>query len=288
MKRILFILFSAVIITVYFKLYSPIEFNQENNSKVKYTQNERIFFDDFTKNKLNAKWKVYDNETKNGRVGDFKASNVAIVNNQLKLSTSFDKDGSVHSGYITSDTDDNGNNFNYGYYEARLHFTNNNKLGTDEYLLNEDLTKPWGAFWLYPTKHNESYATEIDIVENQIGQEAASSIHPMHNQKVLSNKEDDIKIKNLIHTEDATNYHTYGIAILPNETTDAASYEIYFDNRLVTTIVSKIPLSLQSLHLTTEIATPDYQTIMQLDPETTKNFKNESMYVDYVAVYNID
>ncbi len=288
MKRILFLLFSAVALTVYLRLFSPFEINQENFSTVTYTQNERIFFDDFTTNRLNSKWNVFDNTKKSGRIGTLSADDVTIFNNQLKLTTSFKEDGEVTSGYINVNTDDNGNNFNYGYYEARIRFTNNNNLEAKTDELYPGILKPWGAFWLYPTIHNSSYATEVDIVENQISGSASASIHPMLNQEVLDDSKLNSSFKNQVLTNDSTNFHTYGVAILPNETVDAATYEVYVDNQLIATYVSDIPLSHQTLHLTMEIATPDYQELLQLDPKISNQFENESMFVDYVAVYSID
>ncbi len=288
MKRILFILFGAVFITSYFRIAAPFDFNQQNQSIVSYTNNERIFFDDFNQHKLNSKWYVYDQKTKNGRIGTFNNDNVKIVHNQLRLSTTFNQDGSVQSGYINAQNDDNGNPFNYGYYEARIKFTNNNNIADDESEIAPGYLKPWGAFWLYPLKYNQHLATEVDIVENQSANYASASIHPMNNQQVVENIRDQIDIKNHLLTTDTTKFHTYGVAILPNDHPDAADYQFYVDNQLITEASSNIPLSQQVLHLTMEFATTDYQSLATIDPDIAKNLKNEAMYIDYVAVYSID
>ncbi len=288
MKRILFILFGAVFITSYIRIAAPFDFNQQNKSTVSYTNNQRLFFDDFNHQKLDSKWHVYDQEAKNGRIGTFSKNNVKIVHNQLRLSTTFNQDGSVESGYINTQTDDEGNPFNYGYYEARIKFTNNNNLADEESEIVPGYLKPWGAFWLYPLKQNHHLATEVDIVENQSANYASASIHPMKNQQVIEKVRDQIDIKNHLLTKDATKFHTYGIAILPNNHPDAADYQFYVDNQLIVKASSSTPLSQQVLHLTMEFATTDYQSLQSIDPDIAKKLKNEAMYTDYVAVYSID
>lgn len=279
--------FKLTIITLclIFIFFSFIKITNCNISATKYRENQLLFSDDFSTTTLDNKWLI-KTDFKSGRVGDFTSDNVQVDNGQLKLSTTFDDDGSIHSGYISTTKDDFDNNFNYGYYEARLKFTNNNHLQNGTNYITDELLKPWGAFWLYPTELNTSYATEVDITENQTVGLASASIHPMYNQTVLSN-EDDIKIKNLELNTSPTSFHTYGIAIQPNQSENGATYQFFIDDKPIKTASSNIPLSLQTLHLTMEIATPDYQQLTHIDPEIASSLHDEAMYVDYIKVYSI-
>lgn len=246
-----------------------------------------IFADEFN-NSINDNWQIQDNQTKYNRLSTNMAANVQLTDNEhLKLTTKQEADGSITTPYMTVSEDDNGDSFNYGYYEVRARFTNHNNIDDDSDLLpGTNILKPWGAFWMYPIEDGASEGTEIDVVENSTAGNATSSLHELDNYQVIEESEASSWFKGYNYQVEPSVFHRYGVYIEPNETENSADYTFYLNGRKQATVTSTHPLANQTIHLSMEIATADYIDGKQGKPiEEITDLKDESMIVDYVRVY---
>ncbi len=249
--------------------------------------NQTIIFEDDFNQSINPNWQIEDGTTKYNRLSTNEAENIKFDDDQLVLTTKVEKDGSVTTPYMTLDTDINGNKFNYGYYEAGIKFTNNNEYDDGTTVIpNTNIYKPWGAFWLYPLENGSEETTEVDIVENSTVNSASASIHELENYQVVEEEQASSWFKGQDYGVNPYHYHRYGVYIEPNDTEYAATYTFYIDGNKVEEIESKQPMGLQTVHLSMEIATEDYQDGLQGEEiKELKQMKEESMFVDYVRVY---
>lgn len=251
------------------------------------TNQALIFADEFDQS-LDPKWDVQDEQTKYNRLSVNQAENVAVnEHGELVLTTKQEEDGSLTTPYMTVAKDDNGNNFNYGYYEARVKFTNHNDFDQGTYLIpGTNILKPWGAFWLYPLENGSGDGTEIDIVENSIVGNVTASLHELSNYDVIPQTKSSSWFKGKEYDLIPSIYHRYGVYIEPNQVAGAADYTFYINGDKIETVTSTHPLSNQTIHLSMEVSTEDYQEGLQ--GSTISGFNNiedEQMYVDYVRVY---
>lgn len=248
---------------------------------------ELIFSDDF-EDSINEKWIIQDNESKYNRLSMNKKENIQLdPKGHLKLITKQETDKSITTPYMTLNEDDNGNEFNYGYYESRIKFTNNNQFPKGDVLIpGTNILKPWGAFWLYPLEHASEETTEVDIVENQLAEQVTASVHELVNYEPLSKKEASSWFKGNDYKVNPNIYHRYGVYIEPNNVENAANYTFYLDGKKVAKVSSKQAMGNQTIHLSMEIASEDYIEGRQGEAISEINkLKDEAMIVDYVHVY---
>ncbi len=246
-----------------------------------------IFADEFEE-EINSSWEIQDDQTKYNRISVNQAENITLTNDgKLELTTKQETDGSFTTPYMTVDTDSVGNNFNYGYYEARIKFTNNNQYTDGTSIIpGTNILKPWGAFWLFPLANATEEVTEIDIAENSLSGDVSSSVHEISNYEAVVEEKATSWHKGISYETDPSHYHKYGVYIEPNIFENAATYHFYLDGELIDTVISEQPLGNQTIHLSMEIATEEYEDGLQgQNIEQVVNFKDESMFVDYVRVY---
>ncbi len=250
--------------------------------------NQNILFDDEFTKFIDSKWDIQDDQTKYNRLSVNRTNNVEISDNdELVLTTRQEADGSISTPYLTVSSDDYGNGFNYGYYEARIRFTNNNEFEEGTSLIpGTNILKPWGAFWLYPLENGSGEGTEIDIVENGIAGKVSGSIHELNNYEVIDEENASSWFKGQEYDLVPNIYHRYGVYIEPNDTPGAADFTFYINGDRIAKVSSTHPLSNQTLHLSMEVATEDYEEGRQGEVIDEYNkVVAESMYVDYVRVY---
>ncbi len=246
-----------------------------------------IFNDEFT-TKISSAWDIQDDQIKHNRLSTNEAANVIVEDEHAVLTTKQEDDGSLTTPYMTVDHDANNQKFNYGYYEARIKFTNNNDFAKDTVLIDDtNILKPWGAFWLYPLENGADYSTEVDIVENGVAQQVSTSVHEMLNYDVITKADASTWFKGVDYKVNPNRFHQYGVYIEPNETDiNASTYTFYLDGHKFATVESEHPMGNQTIHLTMEVATEDYQDGRQGEPiDEISNLADESMIVDYVRVY---
>lgn len=261
----------------------------QNHNKVGYselTSQNLIFDEEF--DSIKEDWDIQDNKVKYNRLSTNYADNVEInENGEAVLTTTQNEDGSIATPYMTVDADDNGNHLNYGYYEARIKFTNHNNYDEGTSVVpGTNILKPWGAFWLYPLENGSGSGTEIDIVENGTSGIVSGSIHEMDNYEALTEAEASSWFKGENYDLVPSVYHRYGVYIEPNEIEGAATYTFYINGKQKAKVKSTHPLANQTIHLSMEVADTDYTDGLQGTsiPELT-SFEDESMIVDYVRVY---
>lgn len=247
-----------------------------------------IIFDEEFDGSMSDRWQIQDNQGKYNRISTNMADNIELTDDDsLKLTTKVNSDNTITTPYMTIDTDDNGDSFNYGYYEAKIKFTNNNELpkGADT-IPGTNILKPWGAFWMYPLEQAAGKGSEVDIVENTTADTAAGSLHELDNYAVIDKEHATSWFKGEDYNINPSHYHVYGVNIEPNEYEDAATYTFYIDGQEFARVSSSYPLGNQTIHLSMEIADTDYSEGNQVKsyPELA-DFKDESMIVDYVRVY---
>lgn len=247
-----------------------------------------LIFDDEFVDSIDPSWEIQDNQKKYNRLSVNRAENVTVNDEgELVLTTKYESDGSISTPYMTLDEDDYGNSFNYGYYEARIKFTNHNDFEEGVSVIpGTNILKPWGAFWLYPLENGSGDGTEIDIVENGVAGLVSSSIHELNNYQPLTEDQASSWFKGHEYDIHPSFYHRYGVYITPNNTKDSADYTFYINGDKVASVTSKHPLSNQTIHLSMEVATEDYQEGLQ--GKTIADYKDivdEQMYVDYIRIY---
>lgn len=294
MKREVFatLLITAIVLRGLFATFNEVEDDIATNSDRILGYNElvdqKLIFDDEFDGSIDSKWDIQDDQTKYNRLSVNQAENVELNDEgELVLTTKQEEDGSISTPYMTVSEDDNGNKFNYGYYEARVKFTNNNEYDEDESLIpGTNILKPWGAFWLYPLENGSGLGTEIDVVENSIVGKVTGSIHELDNYSAL---EEDIAsswFKGNEYDLVPSIYHRYGVYIEPNGTENSANFTLYINGDKIATITSTHPLSNQTIHLSMEVATEDYEEGRQGQPiPDYDGVLEEHMIVDYVRVY---
>ncbi len=247
-----------------------------------------IIFEDEFDGSMSELWDVQDDQTKYNRLSVNQAENITFSDlGNVILTTKQEVDGSFTTPYMSLEQDSNGNNLNYGYYEAKLKFTNNNDYEHDTALIpGTDVLKPWGAFWLFPLAQAANDATEIDIAENSVSDVVSASLHEINNYEPIDEVNASSWYKGEKYDVDPTHFHTYGVYIEPNIYENAATYSFYLDGVKVGNVVSQHPLGNQTLHLSMEIASEDYEEGRQGEPiDEVTNFEDESMIVDYVRIY---
>lgn len=294
MKREIFatLVITAIVIHGLLTTLNDVEADIAKNSDTilgyrELTDQNLIFSDEFD-GKIDSKWQVQDNESKYNRLSVNQAENVEVNDQgELVLTTKQEDDGSITTPYMTLDRDDNNNSFNYGYYEARIKFTNNNNYDEETALIpGTNIMKPWGAFWLYPLENGSGQGTEIDIVENSVVGKVAGSIHELENYAALDKRNSSTWYKGEEYDLIPGVYHTYGVYIEPNQTPNSADFTFYINGEKIQTVQSMYPLSNQTIHLSMEIATEDFEEGRQGEAiEEYDNVADEQMFVDYVRVY---
>lgn len=250
--------------------------------------NQDLVFSDEFNGFRDPKWQVQDDQTKYNRLSVNEAENVEVnEKGELVLTTKQEKDGSITTPYLTLAEDDLGNKLNYGYYEARVKFTNNNEFEEDTSVIpGTNILKPWGAFWMYPLENGSGLGTEVDVVENTIAGKVSGSIHEVDNYSALDEEQALSWFKGNEYDLNPSIYHRYGVYIEPNETENAANYTLYIDGEKIETVTSTHPLGNQTVHLSMEVATEDYQEGLQGQPIDDYNgILDEQMIVDYVRIY---
>ncbi len=246
-----------------------------------------IFSDEFDGD-LNLNWVIQDDETKYNRLSVNQAENVTVTEHgKLQLTTKQESDGSFTTPYMTVSKDDRGRNFNYGYYEARIKFSNNNEYPEQtSFIPGTNIYIPWGAFWLFPLASGSGQGTEIDIAENSVSNIVSSSVHEIDNYDAITEESASSWHKGVDYEVDPTHYHTYGVYVEPNLFENAATYSFYLDGQKMDTVISEHPLANQTIHLTMEIADELFTDGKQGEEiKEVANFEDETMLVDYVRVY---
>lgn len=261
----------------------------QNPNKVGYSEliDQNLIFDEEFDN-IKEDWDIQGDEVKYNRLSTNYANNIQVNSDgEAVLTTTQNEDGSIATPYMTVATDDNGNHFNYGYYESRIKFTNHNDYEEGTSVIpGTNILKPWGAFWLYPLENGSGLGTEIDIVENGTAGVVSGSIHEMENYKALTEEQASSWFKGENYDLVPNVYHRYGVYIEPNEVEGAATYTFYINGKQKAKVKSSHPLANQTIHLSMEIADTDYTDGLQGTNITElTNFEAESMIVDYVRVY---
>lgn len=272
---ILIILFLAIFFSYFFSI---------RKTPFVYKDNDILFYDTFDNEYSLSKWNISTTD-KNSRLSKHSSENVQVTEDgYLELSFTVDDNNIAHTGYISRETDSQNRNFNYGYYEARLAFTNNNNSNDNLLIKDSNLLKPWGAFWLYPN-NNYAESTEIDIVEYTDASFTSASIHEMNNSIVI----DKDGLKGEKYESNPNEFHSYGVAILPGEN-NTVDYTFYLDNIETFSYNSPTPTANLTLLLTMEFANVNLEEdSLQGKPiPELEDVKNEYMYVDYVYVYSIE
>lgn len=247
-----------------------------------------LIFDDEFVDSIDPAWDIQDDKKKYNRLSINQAENVEVNDNgELVLTTKQENDGSITTPYMTLDADDKGNSLNYGYYEARIKFTNHNQFEEGEVLIpGTNILKPWGAFWLYPLENGSGDGTEIDIVENSAVGKVSASIHELNNYTPIPESRATSWFKGREYDLHPSIFHRYGVYITPNDSQLGADYTFYVNGDKVAETSSSHPLSNQTVHLSMEIATEDYQEGRQgTSIEDYNNLVLEQMIVDYVRIY---
>lgn len=294
MKREIFatILITVVVLRGLFSTIIEVEEKKvaENPNKLGYSElvNQDLIFNEEFDKSISTNWKIEDGVSKYNRLSVNQAENIELTDNgSIKLTTKQESDGSLTTPYMTVDTNDFGDKFSYGYYEAKIKFTNHNNFEQGLSLIpGTNIYKPWGAFWLYPLENGSGKGAEVDIVENGTIGKVSGSIHEMNNYAALSKEESSVWFKGKEYNLIPSVYHRYGVYIEPNKVEGAADYTFYVNGKKLETVSSTYPLSTQTIHLSMEIADENYTDGRQGEGiDELDNLQAESMIVDYVKVY---